>query len=254
MPIRDNAMQPLHDVLSGFGLLSRLPVPSTGRHRPDAAWCWPVVGAVVTALAILPGLGLIAAGANAGVAAAVVMGGGMALTGAMHEDGLADTADGLFGGWTRERRLEIMKDSRIGTYGMLALLIVGLANWSLIGALISAGHWSALLAAGAVSRAPMAVLMASMANARQGGLSASVGRPRAWSALLATGLALLAAFALTRDGITIAAMAGAAAAASLGVARLAQGRIGGQTGDILGAAQQLSFAACLLAADLALPP
>lgn len=250
--MRDIAMQPLHDVLSGLGLLTRLPVPATGRHRPEASWTWPIVGVIIASLALLPGLGLIAAGASSGVAAAVVMGVGMVLTGALHEDGLADTADGLFGGWTREKRLEIMKDSRIGTYGMLALLIISLANWSLIGSLLMAGQWTALIAAGALSRAPMAVLMASMANARQGGLSAGVGRPRLWSALMASGLALLLTYALMQDAAVVAGMAGAVSLAALLVAGLAQSRIGGQTGDILGAAQQMAFTACLLAAELAL--
>jgi adenosylcobinamide-GDP ribazoletransferase len=250
--MRDITMQPLHDMLSGLGLLTRLPVPATGRHRPEAAWCWPIVGTIIATLALLPGLGLITAGASNGIAAAVVMGAGMVVTGALHEDGLADTADGLFGGWTREKRLEIMKDSRVGTYGMLALLIISLANWSLIGSLLLAGHWPALIAAGALSRAPMAVLMASMANARKGGLSAGVGRPRLWSALTASGLALLLTLALLQDGAVVAVMTGAVVLATLGVAVLAQSRIGGQTGDILGAAQQMAFTACLLAAELAL--
>lgn len=251
--MRDIAVQLLQDVLSGFGLLTRLPVRQAKSHRPDAAWCWPVVGAVVAALATLPALGLMAVGAGAGAAAAIVLGLSIFLTGAMHEDGLADAADGLFGGWTREQRLEIMKDSRIGTYGMLALLITTLASWALIEGLLSTGDWPVLLAAGALSRAPMAVLMARMENARKGGLSAGVGRPAPWSALLACGLALLLALALMQDGPRVAAMAGAAGLAAFGVARLAQARIGGQTGDILGAAQQMAFVASLLAIDLAMP-
>ena len=122
---------------------------------------------------------------------------GVILTGAMHEDGLADSADGLFGGWTVERRLEIMKDSRIGTYGMLALLLSGLARWAALTALIAAGPiWPVLIAAGALSRAPMAVMMALMPNARQGGLSASTGRPPLPRAALGCGIALAIALPL----------------------------------------------------------
>ena len=118
------------------------------------------------------------------------------LTGAMHDDGLADSADGLFGGWTPERRLEIMKDSRIGSYGTLALLLVTLLRWSALAVVLAQGHWGAVLAAGAISRVPMAALMASLPPARVTGLSAATGRPAPGIAALGVGIALIAAEAL----------------------------------------------------------
>lgn len=256
MPNRDTVAQRVvqgagrltDDLASGFGLLSRLPVPTRAFTGALSVWVWPMVGAVIGLVAGLVGLAAAVAGLPPGVTAALVMAVGVILTGAMHEDGLADSADGLFGGWTPERRLEIMKDSRIGSYGMLALLLVGLARWATLSALIAAGPvWAALVAAGALSRAPMAVIMAVMPNARQGGLSAGTGRPPLPRALLACAIALGIAGAVSPQHALTFALA--AILPALGMAVLAQRRIKGQTGDILGAAQHLSDTAVLIVAS-----
>ena len=239
------------DILAAFGLLTRLPLPP---HRPrggTAAWAWPLVGIGIGGLAGLAGW--VTQGLGAGVAAAVVLATQALLTGAMHEDGLADTADGLWGGWTRERRLEIMKDSHIGSYGVLALLLVTLIRWSALTALIGAGAFlAAAVAAAALSRAPMAVLMALMPNARPTGLSQAVGRPPFGTALVALVLALaVATLAVGPVATLLAALLAALPCTAL--ALVARARIGGQTGDVLGAAQQLAEAAVLavLAASVA---
>lgn len=253
MPNRDTvaqrASQLADDLASGFGLLSRLPVPTRAFTGARSVWVWPLVGAGIGLVAGLVGMAAAWAGLPPGVTAAMVMAVGVILTGAMHEDGLADSADGLFGGWTPERRLEIMKDSRIGSYGMLALMLVGLARWAALTALITAAPGllvPTLIAAGALSRAPMAVMMALMPNARQGGLSAGAGRPPLPRALLACAIALAMAGAVSPD-VTVFALA--ASLPALGMALLAQRRIKGQTGDILGAAQHLSDTAILIAAS-----
>ncbi|MDO9639774.1 MAG: adenosylcobinamide-GDP ribazoletransferase [Pseudotabrizicola sp.] len=233
------------DLASAFGLLSRLPLPQTRHHRAAACWAWPLVGLVVGGLAAAAGWAAVAAGLPVGLAAALVLAVGAMATGALHEDGLADTADGLFGGWTPERRLEIMKDSHIGSYGTLALLLVGLAAWSALGALLTAGAYGAIVAAAALSRAPMALIMALMPQARANGLSHSVGQPPLWAALCASGVAMLIALPL---GPVAGVMAVAAALAAMAVALLARARIGGQTGDILGASQQMASLAALAAA------
>ena len=241
---------PLQDILSGFGLLTRLPLP---HHQPvgaAAAWAWPLVGAVIGALAGL--VGWATQGLGAGVAAGIVLAAQALLTGAMHEDGLADTADGLWGGWTRERRLEIMRDSHIGSYGVLALLLVTLLRWSALTGLIAGGQWAAVIAAGALSRVPMAVLMALMPNARRAGLSHSVGQPAFGTALVALVLALTLATVVVGPVATLLA-ALLAALPCAGLALLARARIGGQTGDILGASQQLAEAAVLAACAASLP-
>lgn len=250
MPERDTALQGLHDLLSAFGLLTRLPLPQTTRHRPEAAWCWPIVGLAVGVISLIPAYLTLQLGVSPGASAALMLATGLMVTGAMHEDGLADTADGLFGGWTPERRLEIMKDSHIGSYGTLALIVVSLLLWSSLSALLAAGQWTTVVAAAVLSRAPMAAIMALLPNARKSGLSATVGQPARWSAVLACGLAALLALALTQNPVLTALMCLAVAGVALWVATTARCKIGGQTGDILGAAQQLSLAAALIAAQM----
>lgn len=236
----------LDDLASAFALLTRLPVPA---HRPQgarAAWAWPVAGAVLGGIAAAVAWLATAVGVPPGPCAALVLAVQALLTGALHEDGLADTADGLMGGQTRERRLEIMKDSRIGSFGALALVLLTLARWSAVVALIGAGTFGALIAAAALSRAPMAILMSALPNARPSGLSHLVGRPAAHVAALACAVALT--LALLASGGTAFVMALYATPLILALAIAARARIGGQTGDILGASQQLTEAAALAAA------
>lgn len=233
------------DVQAAIGLLSRLPMPMIAGPMRGAstAWAWPLIGAMIGAVAALVAVAAGALGATAGVVAALVIGTQVMLTGAMHEDGLADTADGLWGGWTKERRLAIMKDSHIGSYGVMALLILGLLRWSALSVVLAQGGGVALVAVAALSRVPMVLLMAALPNARAGGLSQSVGRPNARIAAAALtigvtiGLLLLGLQALWL-ALVIALPCGA-------LALIARAKIGGQTGDILGASQQLAEAAAL---------
>lgn len=231
-------------LLSALALLTRLPVPD---HRPagaEAAWAWPLVGGLLGLLAAMLASALLALGLPPGPVAAAVLALLALLTGALHEDGLSDTADGLLGGRSRERRLEIMKDSRIGSFGALALALVMLASWSALEALIAEGRlWGPLIAAAALSRAPMAVVMAALPPARPGGLSAGTGRPSPAVAGAAVGVALVLAV-LTLGPAALAPVLAAALLPAL-LALAAQRMIGGQTGDILGACQQLAFAGAL---------
>ena len=243
--LRDIALRLPHDVLSAAALLSRLPLPNHRGTGAASAWAWPVVGAVLGALAAALAAAALWLGITPGVTAALILALSAMLTGGLHEDGLSDTADGLYGGWTRERRLEIMKDSRVGSYGVLALVLVTLARWSALTALLVHGaHWEALVATGALSRAPMALVMALLPNARGSGLSHATGQPSPATALIAFALAAGLAVALT--GWTAAiALIFATLAVTLWLAVTALRRIGGQTGDILGATQQLAEVACL---------
>lgn len=233
------------DVATALGLLTRLPLP----RRPDlsrgaaAAWAWPLAG--LAAGAIGAGAIWLASALPAGIGAALGLAAMIMATGAMHEDGLADTADGLWGGWDRDRRLEIMKDSRIGAYGVIALILSLLARWSLLAGLIAAGTtvWAPLIGAAMLSRVPMIFLMALMDPARPGGLSGRVGQPPLSAAFTAAGLALAVAM-LFGGGAAIGALV-LALLVSLGLALIAQTKIGGQTGDILGASQQISEIAAL---------
>jgi len=244
------------DVAQALALLTRLPLPA-GAHGPPrgaaAAWAWPLAGALVGALAALAGAVGLAAGLSPWLAAALVLAVQMGATGALHEDGLADTADGIWGGHEADRRLDIMKDSRIGTFGMLALLVTVLARWAALAALLTAGPGvaaAALIAVAALSRVPMVVLMATLPNARGAGLAQSLGQPLPATAALALGLGALVAGALT--GAALAPLLLAVGGAGLAMGLIARRKLGGQTGDVLGAAQQMAEVAALVCASVLL--
>ena len=233
------------DALAALGLLTRIPVPFA-TPRANGAWAWPLAGlavGMVLALMAAPAewLGLAPA-----FAAILVLATGAVLTGGLHEDGLADCADGFWGGRGRARRLAIMKDSRIGSYGMLALVLVLMMRWQALTMILEHDAWQSLIAAAILSRAPMAALAAALPNARGDGLSQSIGRPDRRTALRGIGLALILALVLAGGaGLAMALWAGLAA---LAVALVARAKIGGQTGDVLGASQQLAEAAALTTA------
>jgi adenosylcobinamide-GDP ribazoletransferase len=145
-----------------------------------------------------------------------------------------------------------MQDSRIGTYGTLALLLVTLLRWLALTLLIAAADWAAIIAAGAISRAPMAAIMAALPNARDSGLSHRVGRPPQGAVVTACLLTALAGGALIGTTLVPATLAVGVLCGWL--ARTARTRIGGQTGDILGASQQLAEVAVLVVATTCLVP
>ena len=232
------------DFPAAMVLLTRLPLPAL----PDAAfagaaravWAYPLVGLVLGGIVAAMGTLLVTFGLPTTLVAGATLAALVMLTGAMHEDGLADTADGLWGGLTRDRRLEIMKDSRIGTYGVLALVLAMGLRWqgyALVG-------WAELIAALVVSRAAMPPLMAALPHARSDGLSKAVGSPGTGPAAAAVGLAAILALMLTGTGALVALIV--AALTATGIAALARAKIGGQTGDILGATQVVTEIAVLL--------
>lgn len=240
------------DIATVLGFYTRLPVPHAGgrdRGFAETQWAAPVAGAVVgfaVGLAIWLALAL---GLPPSLAAAPGLALGVALTGALHEDGLADTADGFGGGRTRERKLEIMRDSRIGSYGVLALGLSLIARWSALAALAAVSPSTALVAAvaaHAASRAALPALITGVPPARIDGLAAGIGHVGSNTVLVAAALGVV--FLLPGGlGFALAAAVLVAGVAFL-VARLALRQIGGQTGDVLGAAQQAGEIAVLAAA------
>jgi adenosylcobinamide-GDP ribazoletransferase len=225
--------------------------------RPDfatAARMFPVAGAVIGAAS---GVVLILAwllGLPSLVAAGITVAAGVILTGALHEDGLADTADS-FGGRTRDEKLAIMDDSRNGTFGTLALGLSVLIRTVALAALIPRGPFVAafaLVAGEAASRAAMVRQWHDLPPAREGGLANEAGPPDHNATLLALVLAsaIVVVFALPALGWRSAALAsGFAVIAAYGAIRLTATAIGGRTGDTLGACQQVTLAAFLAGAS-----
>jgi adenosylcobinamide-GDP ribazoletransferase len=239
---------------SGFavatGFLTRIPVPHPpgGLRLADAAWAFPLVGAGIGAVAALAFTLAQLCGLGAWPASVLALLGSLVLTGALHEDGLADSVDGLCGGGDREEKLAIMRDSRLGAFGGLALVLSVLLRAAALAQLGEALHAGlALIAAHAASRALLPMAMRLSAPARAEGLAAAVGRPGPAAAVGA--VVIGAAIALAALGPAPGALAlGLAAVAVAAVAVLARRQIGGYTGDILGACQQLAEIAILLVA------
>ncbi len=239
------------DIAAAFGILTRIPLPIdhalAGERAAKAVWAWPLVGAVLGGGSAIAGNLALWLGVPGGIAAALVLAVLVLATGALHEDGLADSADGLGGGGSAARRLEIMHDSRIGAYGATALTLVILARWSAIAALIGAGNlfWP-MVAVGAISRLPMVLAMFMLDPARNDGLSAGIGVPAPAAVLGAFGVSLVMGVIAVGWGAIAMLIWGCLAAAALFLA--ARTLIGGHTGDVLGASQQLAEVASLASA------
>lgn len=235
------------DVTTAFALLTRLPLPTTapmGRSAA-AAWAYPLVGCGLGLIAGIAGALGLWLGLTPTLAAGLSLATLVITSGAMHEDGLADAADGLWGGWDKARRLEIMHDSRIGSYGVLAIGLSLFLRATALAVLFAAGHvFAPLIVVGALSRATLAPMMVLLPHARQDGLSVATGRPGATTAWLGIAVALGLALTLTGGAGIVAAIV--ASLAAFGMAMIARAKLGGQTGDILGATQQLSEIAALL--------
>ena len=246
------------DLKSALAFLTRVPAGWLGvdpAMRPDftrAAGLFPVAGVLV---GIAGGLVLVVAhaiGVPALAAAALAVATTMALTGALHEDGLADVADGL-GGSSIERRLEIMHDSRIGTYGAAALILSLVIRVACLAAIIDAGaiHAAVALAlAEGISRAALVRLWHELPPAQDVGLARETGPPDHGAMVLALAMAaVLGLAAIAVVGLKAAVLAAIfAALATYLFTRLTAQAIGGRTGDALGACQQVALIAWLVGA------
>ena len=242
---------PLADLLIGLRFFSRLPLPRTAREialgsggLAAAVVMVPVAGAIIGLLPAITIVTVQGAGVPPLLAAPLAIAGLVAVTGALHEDGLADCADGFGGGRSRERKLAIMRDSRIGTFGACAL---GLSLYCRAAALaVVAAHDLALasatlVAAAALSRTlcllPLVLLPAARPDGA-GAAAAGVARGRYLLALVIGAiLAVLPLFAGAGPG-RVAAAGLAALIAALSACAIARRQIGGQTGDVAGATQQ----------------
>lgn len=251
-------------IVHTLGFLSRLPLPAhwygeESESLQDHAYAFPLAGAV---LGTIGALSLLIASQLALPSLAVALITFLTLafiTGALHEDGLGDTADGFFGGSTLARRLEIMKDSHIGTFAALTLIgTIGLKTIFLATILEKLGALSAglaIIAIEASSRAAMMSLWYKLPSARSGGLSDKIGAPslKAAQTALIIGVSILGiCFTLIANIATFVFSLLVCASILWGYARLSLAKIGGQTGDVLGAGQQITTLSLLLALVISL--
>ncbi len=252
MPRADMLKDVVADLRIAASFITIVPVasskPAADGAVARATWALPIAGLLVGLAGAFVYKVASRLGLPPNLAALLALATTALITGALHEDGLADTADGLGGGRTRERKLEIMRDSWIGSYGVCALILSFGLRWSALAAI--ANPWAvmlALCAAHAAARAGVPAFMSLVPPARSDGLAARAGAPPGRSVAIAFGLgALCLALALgpakALIGLVLIALAG------LILARLAIRQIGGQTGDILGAFEQVGEILILLVA------
>lgn len=249
----DPIARTLADFAGAVRFFSRLPIPSLSVADDPAAMprferaarLVPLAGAAIALPAAAAGAVLGLTALPAIVVGALVVAVMALTTGAMHEDGLADTADGLAGGHTAERRLTIMKDSRIGVFGGVALALSLLVRAGATGALLVAAPVAgalAVVAAAAIGRTGAVAIWHRLPNARTDGLSVAAGRPDRRAAVTAGLLGLLLGLLGLPAGGPVGVLLGLALAAGAVWLMMAAARraIGGQTGDILGAGVQVA--------------
>lgn len=247
------------DLARSLAFLSRLPVPARFFEGHDgtvsrACRAFPLAGALV---AVPPALILLVLGHQTvaplmvAILALALMAG---LTGGLHEDGLADCADGLGGGRDKEHALAIMKDSRTGSYGVLALILsVGLRASALSALVLAGSAWLSALAfvtATAVSRALMVWHWSALAPARANGTAVAVGQPHPDARVFALVSAAVLAFVCLGASIGLVQLLLSLVVAALSAhlfTRFVAQKIGGHTGDTIGATQQITETALLCA-------
>jgi adenosylcobinamide-GDP ribazoletransferase len=247
----------LGEFSASIHFLTRLPLPrhdaagtagAAGANLAQAVWAFPLAGFVVGLIGAIVYLVVDRLLLFSWPAAALAVAATLFVTGALHEDGLADTADGFGGGTTRETKLEIMRDSRIGTFAVLALIFsIGLRSVAIAEIGLRWHVFAALIAAHALARGVLPAALQRLDPAREDGLGVGAGRPEQNQVLIALAIALAIAVIATglRTGLSAAI---AAAIVAIAIGWLALRQIGGQTGDVLGAIEQGAETAALLAA------
>ncbi len=246
------------DIAACLRFYSRLPI-NYGADRyamPDfsrVSWATPIAGAVIGSVGA--GVVLLCGTLHlpSHVAAAAAIGALALTTGGLHEDGLADVADGFGGGATREQKLAIMRDSRLGAYGALALCVSTLLRVFALAATLERSLFLGaltIIAVSAISRSLGLVPLVTLSPARQDGAGAAAAAPMPSAMRCAFWVGSAIALLPTLGGVSLAQAIVAqiaAGGATLGVTRLAGKQIGGYTGDVLGATQQAAEIAALVA-------
>lgn len=257
-------MDLITDAMRALAFLSRIMVPQSwfagySGSLADTVRGFPLAGMIIA----LPASLVLFAGDLLDlpevVSALLTIAALIVTTGGLHEDGLADVADGFYGGNSAERRLEIMKDSSIGAYGTLALIMSILLRTALLAALLDELDLFQVIlvtiGTEALNRGVLVKFWQSLPSVRAGGVADSAGVPDANAASFALILASVAgAIAYGAAGGPLAVIVAACLTALVffGFSALCRGKIGGQTGDTLGAMQQLTTIALQLGLVIAL--
>lgn len=240
-------------LVTALRTLTALPVPGRDAERFSSSLYWfPVVGLVIGGVAaLLARAGMFAGWPELGAVLALL--GGVILTRGLHADGLADLADGFFGGRNREAALRIMKDPNVGSFGSLALVGIMLFKFVCLLELARAGAYGMIAAGAVLSRTAQVLLAARMPYARsEGGTATAFVEDAGWPHLAVasiSGVALLLAL-LGGQVAPSAILVIGALVALLFVGWLSHRKIGGITGDVLGASSELVEAAVWLVAAL----
>ena len=243
------------DLLMALRFFSRLPTGRSPHEAPDLSRMAPALPVAGLVIGLGPAVLLLVFAAldlSPLVVAGLALAASALVTGAMSEDALADAADGLGGGTTPERRLEIMKDSRHGTYGVLAIVLVSLIRAAALSVLIAVSPFAAAgiwLAAGIVSRSTGLYLPLALDPARATGAASAAGRPSRQAFGLGAGFAILLAVILAGPFTSFVAVVVALIVAGLvarGWQEICRRLVGGQTGDLTGALIGLIEVATLL--------
>ena len=236
-----------------FVVLTRIPIyvgeTSNDFSIAEASRFFPITGAVIGLLSVLVFWLFAWFGLPASILALLLLLTMTLLTGALHDDGLADTFDGLGGGIDREEKLSIMRDSSVGSYGIMSLLFSFGLRWAAYTKLIELGFYFtalAVIAVASASRAALPPIMYFIPVAREDGLSARAGKPSLERAVTSVLIGVAVLLFLLGFQITVIAIGLSVLVVGFFVYFVAT-RIGGQTGDVLGAAQQLTEVTILFA-------
>lgn len=246
------------DTARALGFLTRIPVPSRYFEEDDGSFvrtsrAFPLAG-LISALPVAAAVFLgTCFGVSSLLIASLAIAVSIGLAGALHEDGLADVADGFLGGKDRTDRLKIMKDPCNGTYGTLALIVSFALRVSAVSTIVTTSPWSAalaLIASGVAARTALVWHWVALPSARPGGTADKVGQPDEESLTFAiiTGVSLVLLTTFFAAGVNACILLLVfVSASSIGFVHLCRDKIDGHTGDTLGASAQIAEIAALMA-------
>lgn len=242
-------------LVTAFRTLTILPVPGRDAERfSDSLYWFSLVGLLVGAAeALLAGVGMLLDWPE--LAAALALFGGIVLTRGLHTDGLADLADGFFGGRTREARLRIMKDPNVGSFGAIALVLVNLFKWIILLELSRREAFGMIVAGSLLARMTQVLLASNLPYARAEGGTATAFVDGADRSHLVVALVSAAALLPLLPGCNLQQsmfLILASLLSTLLIGGLSIRKIGGVTGDVLGACSELTETLVWLAAALLL--